>query len=144
MKIAIGGDHAGFEYKVQLSKYIEESLSHSIKDFGPYSGESVDYADFVHPLCTEVIKGNFDFGIVLCGSGNGVAMTANKHCHIRAALCFNEEIAKLARMHNNANVCAIPARFLSFKETKDIIKVFLASEFEGGRHTLRVDKISKF
>ncbi len=144
MKIAIGGDHAGYEYKKLLIQFIQDSLNHSIEDFGPFSLESVDYPDFVHPLCTELVKGKFDLGIVICGSGNGVAITANKHCHIRAALCFNTDVAQLARSHNDANVCAIPARFLSISEVKNIVEVFLRSGFEGGRHVSRVGKISMF
>jgi len=144
MKIAIGGDHAGFAYKSKLIDFIKDGFSYIVQDFGPFSNESVDYPDFVHPLCRELVKGNFDLGIVLCGSGNGVAISCNKHCHIRAALCFNLEVAKLARNHNNANVCAIPARFLTYEEVKNIVNIFIISEFEGGRHGIRVDKISRF
>jgi ribose 5-phosphate isomerase B len=144
MRIAIGGDHAGFEYKKQLIRFIEDSLEYAVHDFGPYSGESVDYPDFVHPLCTELVKGKFDFGIVICGSGNGVAITANKHCYVRAALCFNVEIANLARLHNDANICAIPARFLPYEEVENIVETFICGTFEGGRHSVRVGKISKF
>mgnify|MGYP001548464833 CR=1 FL=1 len=144
MKIAIGGDHAGFVYKGKLIDFIKNDLFHTVQDFGPFSKESVDYPDFVHPLCTEVVKGNFDLGIVICGSGNGVAIASNKHCHIRAAVCFNSETAQLARNHNNANVCAIPARFLTYEEARSIVDIFIKSEFEGGRHGTRVDKISKF
>lgn len=144
MKIAIGGDHAGFEYKKQLIRFIEDSLEYVVHDFGPYSGESVDYPDFVHPLCTELVKGKFDFGIVICGSGNGVAITANKHCDVRAALCFNVEVANLARLHNDANICAIPARFLPYEDVEKIVETFIRGTFEGGRHSVRVGKISKF
>lgn len=144
MNIAIGGDHAGFEYKNRLIEFINNTLSYSTKDFGPFSNLSVDYPDYVHPLCTQLVRGEFDFGIVICGSGNGVAITANKHCHIRAALCFNVEVAQLARCHNDANVCAIPARFLSYPEVESIVNIFLSSKFEGGRHSARVDKIAKF
>jgi ribose 5-phosphate isomerase B len=140
-QIAIGGDHAGFEYKAKLvSKLSDVGLV--VKDFGPYSSGSVDYPDFVHPLSLAVENGEVDFGIVICGSGNGVAITANKHQGIRAALCWNEELAALSRQHNNANVLAIPARFISYELAEKIVDIFLATPFEGGRHQNRVAKIS--
>ncbi len=140
-KIAIGGDHAGFEYKAELIKYLTEK-GHEVKDFGPYSNQSCDYPDFAHPLATEVEKGNFEFGILICGSANGVAMTANKHQGIRAALVWKKEVAELARQHNNANIICLPARFISLDEAKTFADAFLNTAFEGGRHQNRVDKIA--
>lgn len=140
-KIAIGGDHAGYEYKQDLIKQLQEA-GLEVKDFGPYSDGSVDYPDHVHPLATAVASGEFDFGILICGSGNGVAITANKHQGIRAALCWNEELAALARSHNNANVLAIPARFIPFETASKMVDVFLQTDFEGGRHATRVNKIA--
>ncbi|WP_251620909.1 ribose 5-phosphate isomerase B [Odoribacter lunatus] len=140
MKIAIACDHAGFEYKEKLVGYLENS-GNEVKDFGTYTSESMDYPDTVHPLAGEVEKGEFEKGIVLCGSGNGVSMTANKHQGIRCALCWNVEIAWLARLHNDANVCAIPARFIAYEEAEEIVSRFLTTEFEGGRHQRRVEKI---
>lgn len=141
MKIAIGGDHAGFEYKGKLIQKLE-SQGHDVKDFGPFSDASVDYPDYVHPLSSAVETGEFDLGIVICGSGNGVAITANKHQGIRAALVWNEELASLARQHNNANVLAIPARFISYELAEKVAETFLTTEFEGGRHANRVNKIA--
>ncbi len=140
-KIAIGGDHAGFEYKAKLIQKLE-SLGCDVKDFGPYSNSSVDYPDFVHPLSLSVEAGEYELGIVICGSGNGVAITANKHQGIRAALCWNEELAALARQHNNANVLALPARFISYELAERLAELFLNTDFEGGRHQNRVDKIA--
>lgn len=140
-KIAIGGDHAGFEYKQTLIKQLKEA-GLEVKDFGPYSDGSVDYPDHVHPLATAVEAGEFDFGILICGSGNGVAITANKHQGIRAALCWNEELAALARSHNDANVLAIPARFIPFETASKMVDIFLQTDFEGGRHATRVNKIA--
>ncbi len=139
LKIAIGADHAGFEYKQQItgSLYAEE-----LKDFGTYSSASVDYPDFAHPVASAVESGEFNFGILICGSANGVAITANKHQGIRAAICWNEELATLARSHNNANIVCIPARFISIDEAKKIVQTFLSTEFEGGRHANRVDKMT--
>ncbi|MDN3203840.1 ribose 5-phosphate isomerase B [Algoriphagus sediminis] len=141
MKIAIGGDHAGFEYKQKLVKKLEE-LGHDVKDFGPFSTESVDYPDYVHPLSTAIEKGDFKLGVVICGSGNGVAITANKHQGIRAALCWNEDLAALARQHNNANVIALPARFISYELAEKLVEIFISTDFEGGRHLNRVNKIA--
>ncbi len=141
MKIAIGADHAG----VELKRIIRQSLEDkgiSIRDFGTDNTESVDYPDFGHPVAEEVESGKSDFGIVICGSGNGINMTVNKHKGIRSALCWTPEIAALARQHNNANVLALPARFISQEEGVKITETFLEAEFEGGRHQRRVDKIS--
>ncbi|MFL0683738.1 MAG: ribose 5-phosphate isomerase B [Algoriphagus aquaeductus] len=140
-KIAIGGDHAGFEYKGKLVEKLT-SLGYEVKDFGPYSSASVDYPDFVHPLSSAIEKGEFELGIVICGSGNGVAITANKHQGIRASLCWNEELAALARQHNNANVLALPARFISYELAEKLAEIFLTTPFEGGRHQNRVNKIA--
>ena len=139
--IAIGSDHAGFEYKELLKKWLEES-GYPLKDFGTYSAESADYADFAHPVSLAVEKKEFDLGLLVCGSANGVAITANKHQGIRAAICWNEELAALARQHNNANVLCIPARFVSTDLAQKILDRFLHSNFEGGRHERRVNKIS--
>ena len=141
MKIAIGGDHAGFEYKEKLVQKLE-SLGHEVKDFGPFSDASVDYPDYVHPLSTAIENGEYELGIVICGSGNGVAITANKHQGIRAALCWNEELADLARLHNNDNVLALPARFISYELAEKLAETFLNTPFEGGRHANRVNKIA--
>ncbi|MFS8617753.1 MAG: ribose 5-phosphate isomerase B [Solitalea sp.] len=142
MKIAIGGDHAGFEYKQALIGELE-AMGMGVKDFGPYSDDSVDYPDFVHPVAEQVAGGAYDLGILLCGSANGVAITANKHQGIRAAVCWLPELARLGRSHNNANICCIPARFTSLEEASQIMKTFLETAFEGGRHTRRVDKIDR-
>ncbi|WMJ72259.1 ribose 5-phosphate isomerase B [Cytophagaceae bacterium ABcell3] len=141
-KIAIGGDHAGFQYKSQLIKFLQEK-GMEVKDFGPSSEASVDYPDFAHPLASAVEKGEVDFGILICGSGNGVAMSANKHKDIRAALCWNRELAGLARQHNNSNVLCLPARFMELDEAKASAETFINTDFEGGRHANRVDKISQ-
>jgi ribose 5-phosphate isomerase B len=141
MKIAIGGDHAGFEYKKQLVEFLKKE-GHEVKDFGPDTDASVDYPDHVHPLSEAVEKGEFELGILICGSANGVAMTANKHQGIRAGIAWEDELAALTRQHNNANVICIPARFIDYDKTQSIVKTFLTTEFEGGRHGRRVDKIS--
>ena len=140
MKIAIASDHAGFEYKERLVEYLRGN-GYEVKDFGTYSPESMDYPDTVHPLSVAIEKGEYDKGIVLCGSGNGVSMTANKHQGIRCALCWNVEIAWLARLHNDANVCGMPARFIANEEAREVVDRFLTTEFEGGRHQRRVEKI---
>ncbi|MBC8053158.1 MAG: ribose 5-phosphate isomerase B [Sphingobacteriaceae bacterium] len=139
LSIAIGSDHAGFEYKELLRGFLESS---ALKDFGAYNADSADYPDFAHPVAAAVESGEFAFGILVCGSANGVAITANKHQGIRAAICWTEEIAELARKHNNANVLCIPARFISTELAKAITDKFLTTEFEGGRHANRVNKIS--
>lgn len=141
MKIAIGGDHAGFEYKQNIIDILKDK-GHEVQDFGPGSVDSVDYPDHVHPLADSIENKGNDLGILICGSGNGVAMTANKHQGIRAALCWNTDLAALARQHNNANVIAIPARFVSQQDANAMVDAFLSAEFEGGRHQNRVDKIS--
>lgn len=138
--IAIGGDHAGFLYKKELITLLEQ-WDYQVKDFGTYSEESTDYADFAHPLAEAVAKKEFLWGILVCGSGNGVAITANKHKGVRAALCWKEEIVALARQHNNANVLCLPARFISVEEAKKFVEIFLNTNFEGGRHERRVNKI---
>ncbi len=141
MKIALGGDHAGFEYKQELIPFLV-AKGHQVKDFGPYSTDSVDYPDFVHPVATAVEKGEFDFGILLCGSANGVAITANKHQGIRAGIAWAAELAKLTRQHNNANILCLPARFITLEVAKECTQAFLNTAFEGGRHQNRVDKIA--
>jgi len=139
LRIAIGSDHAGFEYKEALAKWLDAD---QLKDFGTYSADSADYPDFAHPVASAVENGEFDYGILVCGSANGVAITANKHQGIRAAICWNEELASLARRHNNANIVCIPARFISIEEAEKIVKTFLSTEFEGGRHANRVNKMA--
>lgn len=139
LKIAIGSDHAGFDYKQVLLQAVQAS---ELKDFGTYSNVSADYPDFAHPVASAVESGDFDLGILVCGSANGVAITANKHQDIRAAICWNEELAELVRKHNNANIVCIPARFISIEEAKKIVTVFLNTDFEGGRHATRVGKIA--
>ncbi len=139
-RIAFAADHAGFEYKNKLVAFFK-SEGYEVADFGTNSEESMDYPDAAHPLADAVAQGIFDLGFTICGSGNGITMTANKHQGIRAALCWNPEIAALARQHNDANVCGIPARFVSYEEAKAIVTAFLNSEFEGGRHQRRIDKI---
>lgn len=139
--IAIGADHAGFEYKDLLQNYLREK-GFELKDFGTNSADSVDYPDFAHPVASAVESEEFRFGILICGSANGVAITANKHQGIRAAIGWTEEIAALARQHNNANILCIPARFVSEEEMRNITDRFFATDFEGGRHENRVNKIS--
>lgn len=139
--VAIGGDHAGFEYKEDLISFLE-AKEIPFKDFGTYSNDSVDYPDFAHPVATAVEQGQAAFGILLCGSANGVAITANKHQGVRAALCWGEEIAKLAREHNNANIICIPARFVREGDAEKMVEIFISTEFEGGRHERRVEKIA--
>jgi ribose 5-phosphate isomerase B len=140
-KIAIGCDHAGFEYKEKLKGWLEIN-GYSLKDFGAHSLESADYPDFAHPVATAVETKEFDFGILICGSANGVAIVANKHQGIRAAICWNEELAGLSRQHNNANIVCLPARFVSYELAEKITDRFLHENFEGGRHERRVAKIS--
>jgi ribose 5-phosphate isomerase B len=140
-KIAIVSDHAGFFLKEKLLKYlIKEKFD--IKDFGCPSDETVDYPDYGHPMAQAVSRGEYDLGISICGTGNGINMVVNKHQGIRSALCWNEEISRLARAHNDANICALPARFISESEAYLIVKTFLNTSFEGGRHQGRIDKIS--
>ena len=139
MNISIGCDHAGVEYKTKIIEFLE-GLGHKILDVGTYGEESVDYPDYAHKVAEEVLVGT-DFGILICGSGNGVSMAANRHKGIRAALCWNEKITKLARQHNDANIISIPARFMSLENSIKLIKIFLTEPFEGGRHQRRVEKI---
>lgn len=138
--ISMACDHAGYDTKEYLKEYLTKK-GYKVKDFGCFSDKSVDYPDFAHPMAAFVEKGEADFGISLCGSGNGISMTVNKHQGIRAALCWNTELARLAKAHNNANVCSLPARFISKEEAKDIIDTFMHTEFEGGRHLRRIGKI---
>lgn len=140
-KIAIGADHAGYEYKEKIKAFLT-TRGLEVTDFGTNSTESVDYPDFIHPVAEAVEGKQVDLGIVICGSGNGVAMTANKHQGIRAALCWNEKLAELARQHNNANVLALPSRFVGDELAVKMVDVFLRSDFEGGRHQRRVEKIA--
>ena len=139
--IAIGCDHAGFEYKEDIISFLD-GKSVTWKDFGTFSSNSVDYPDFAHPVASAVESEEACFGILICGSANGVAITANKHQHIRAAVCWEEEIAELARRHNNANVICIPGRFVREGLVERMIEIFMHTEFEGGRHSTRVNKIA--
>lgn len=139
--IAIGNDHAGTKYKNNIVKYLQ-SKTFKVLNFGTDDENSMDYPDTIHPVADSVENGIADFGIILCGSGNGAAMTANKHQKIRAALCWNKELVALARQHNDANVLSIPARFVSQKEALEFVKIFLSTDFEGGRHQKRVKKIA--
>ncbi len=141
MEIAIAGDHAGFKLKELIKSYLI-SKNYTFKDFGTNSEESCDYPDFAHPLAKSVNDGHYKLGILICGSANGVNMVANKHQQVRSALCWNVEVAKLARQHNNANVVAIPARFLSTELALEIVDAFINTPFEGGRHENRVNKIA--
>ena len=141
LRIAIGGDHAGFEYKKIILNWMQEQ-NFVTADYGPYSEDAVDYPDTVHPLATAVENEEYDFGILICGSANGVCMTANKHQKIRAGIVWNNEIAKLIRQHNNANIICLPARFIAKEQALEFVKIFLNTEFEGGRHGVRVGKIS--
>jgi len=141
MRISIGNDHAGPEYKKAIVAFLEEK-GHEVINHGTDSPESVDYPDFAHPVAEDVESGNVNFGIIICGSGNGIAMSANKHQGIRAAVCWTKEISALARQHNNANIISIPARFTSVHQAVEMVETFLTTEFEGGRHALRVNKIA--
>jgi len=141
MTIAIGNDHAGTEYKFEIIKHLEKK-GYELLNFGTNTNDSMDYPDAIHPAPHAIESGKATFGIILCGSGNGAQMTANKHQGIRAALCWNNELVALTRQHNNANVLTIPARFVSLQQAIGFIDIFLSTEFEGGRHGKRVDKIS--
>ena len=141
LPIAIGSDHAGFDYKEEIISYLE-AKGLKIKDVGTHSKESADYPDFAHPVATAVERGEAAFGVLVCGSGNGVAITANKHQGIRAAICWGEELARLARSHNEANVLCVPARFVDANVAKQMVDVFINTPFEGGRHENRVRKIA--
>jgi ribose 5-phosphate isomerase B len=140
-KVAIGSDHAGFEYKENLKQWLLKN-GYEVKDFGTNSLESADYPDFAHPVAESIEKKQASLGILICGSANGVAITANKHNDVRAAICWNEELASLARQHNNANVVCLPARYISYDLAEKITDRFLHENFEGGRHERRVNKIS--
>ena len=139
--IAVGADHAGFEYKDAIVKYLNKA-GYQVADFGTYSADSVDYPDFAHPTANSVEKDESGCGVLICGSANGIAITANKHQGIRAAICWQKEIAELARLHNNANIVCLPARFVSLQNAFDIIDTFLKTPFEGGRHQGRVNKMT--
>jgi len=140
ISLGIACDHAGFDFKEKLIKDLEIE-GYEIRDYGTYSDESADYPDFAHPLAKAVENKKHIFGITLCGSGNGINMTANKYQNVRAALCWNKEIAELARLHNNANICSLPARFVNYNLAKEIVITFLNTNFEGGRHLRRIEKI---
>lgn len=141
LKIAICSDHAGYELKKEVIEYLNTQSPVALKDFGAFSSESSDYPDYAHPMASSVETGEFDFGISICGSGNGISMTVNKHKGIRAALCWMPEIASLARRHNNANVLSLPARFISKEEALKMVDIFFSTDFEAGRHQRRIDKI---
>lgn len=138
--LPIASDHAGFELKEQLKPYLE-SKGFVVKDLGCFSSESVDYPDMIHPLAKSIDEGEYPFGFIMCGTGNGVSMVANKYQNVRCALCWKEEISALAKQHNNANIIALPARFISFEEAKNILDAYLSASFEEGRHLRRVNKI---
>lgn len=140
--IPIASDHGGFEMKKYLINHLVDN-GYEVKDFGTYTSESVDYPDFVHPLARDINEGVFELGIIICGSGNGAQIVANKYPHVRAALCWSEEITKLARQHNNANIISLPGRFLMPDFAMKLVKIFLTTEFEGGRHQKRIEKISR-
>ena len=139
--IVIGGDHAGFEYKQEIISYFEKK-GYTFKDYGTFSKDSVDYPDFAHPVAEAVETGNYAFGILICGSANGVAITANKHQHIRAGLAWEKEVAELIRKHNNANIICIPSRFVAIELALEMVETFVNTAFEGGRHEGRVNKIA--
>ena len=141
MQISIGNDHAGTDYKFEIISFLEKA-GHTVINHGTNSESSVDYPDFIHPVANDIENGTVDLGIVICGSGNGANMTANKHQKVRSALCWTKEIAALARQHNDANILSIPARFTSKSQAIEMVKTFLETEFEGGRHQKRVEKIA--
>ncbi|WP_291860571.1 RpiB/LacA/LacB family sugar-phosphate isomerase [Marinilabilia sp.] len=138
--IGIASDHAGYDMKEMAKKYLEEK-GYTVKDFGAPSAESADYADFAHPLGNAISDGDLKRGVAFCGSGNGINITLNKHKGVRSAYSWNPEIARLGRAHNDANICAMPARFLEVEQVKEIIDAFLSTDFEGGRHQRRIEKI---
>ncbi len=140
MTISIGNDHAGTDYKFAIKKHLE-AKGYTINNYGTDANDSVDYPDFVHPVAKDVVASKVDFGVLICGSANGVAMTANKYQEIRAGLCWNKEIVSLIRQHNNANILCIPARFTAIHQAIEMVDTFLNTEFEGGRHQNRIDKI---
>ena len=141
MKISIGNDHAGTSYKFEIISILEKA-GHTVINHGTDDDSSVDYPDFIHPVAEDVESGKVDFGIVICGSGNGANMTANKHKQVRSALCWTKEIASLARQHNDANILSIPARYTSIPQAVEMVKTFIETSFEGGRHQKRVEKIA--
>ena len=141
MKISIGNDHAGPDYKKAIVKMLE-AKGYEITNYGTDTEDSVDYPDFAHPVATDVAEGKADYGVLICGSGNGISMSANKHQKIRAGLCWTKEIAVLTRLHNDANIVSIPARYTSIPQALEIVDTFLNTEFEGGRHQNRVNKIA--
>jgi ribose 5-phosphate isomerase B len=138
--LGIACDHAGYELKEIIKSWLKVK-GYEIKDFGAFSSESSDYADFAHPLAKAIENSEVNLGISICGSGNGINMTVNKHQGIRAGVCWNKEISRLARAHNDANICSLPARFVSVEEAKEIVNTFLSTEFDGGRHQTRIEKI---
>jgi len=140
MNISIGNDHAGVDLKEAIVSHLEK-LGHNTQNHGTNSGDSVDYADFIHPVAQDVEEKKGDLGIIICGSGNGAAMTANKHKKIRAALCWSAEISKLSRQHNDANIISIPARFVNLEQALEMVDMFVTTPFEGGRHQKRIKKI---
>ena len=140
MKVLIASDHAGYELKEALKEAFAQDFEW--EDYGTFSTESVDYPDFAHKLAADVANGSYQYGVLICGTGNGMAMSANKHAGIRAGLCWSKEIAALVRQHNNANILVLPARFIPFETASDIVKTFFSTDFEGGRHQRRIDKIN--
>ena len=141
--IGIANDHAGYELKLKMVEYLQQK-GYTVKNFGADSSLSVDYPDFAHPLAMSVLQGECDLGISICGSGNGINITVNKHAGIRGALCWLPEISRLARAHNNANICSLPARFISEEMAYNIVDIFLNTPFDGGRHQKRIEKITQF
>ncbi|MBC8033452.1 MAG: ribose 5-phosphate isomerase B [Chitinophagaceae bacterium] len=141
LPVAIGCDHAGFEYKTELVRFLNQK-GYQVNDFGTYTPDSVDYPDFAHPVSFAVERGEVAFGILICGSANGVCITANKHQGVRAGLCWISDVARLVRQHNNANIIGLPARFISLEQAKQLIEIFIETPFEGGRHATRVNKIA--
>ncbi|HEX8269259.1 MAG TPA: ribose 5-phosphate isomerase B [Flavobacterium sp.] len=141
MKISIGNDHAGPDYKKAIVQMLEAN-GHQVTNYGTDSVDSVDYPDFAHPVADDITLNKADLGIIICGSGNGIAMAANKHPQVRAAVCWTKEIAALARQHNDANIISIPARYTSVHQAVEMVETFLKTEFEAGRHATRVNKIS--
>ncbi len=139
-RVCIGCDHAGYRLKEEVKGLLTET-GYIVDDFGTFSGLSVDYPDFIHPLAESVSRGDHTTGVIICGSGNGVSMTANKYPGVRAAVCWNREITEMARLHNDANILALPARYISSELARELVKIFLTTSFEGGRHKVRVDKI---
>ena len=140
MKVLIASDHAGYELKEALKEAFAQDIEW--EDYGTFSTESVDYPDFAHKLAADVANGSYQYGVLICGTGNGMAMSANKHAGIRAGLCWSKEIAALVRQHNDANILVLPARFIPLETASDIVKTFFSTDFEGGRHQRRIDKIN--